>query len=538
MSDQITIKPEMGMYKVLKHLNYKAWWALSEFVDNSLQSYIAKNGKFGETRSNCIVEIKYDPNERYLSIEDNSYGIAEKDHQRAFTAGVPPDDATGLSEFGVGMKSAGIWFSPNWKVTTCSIDSDLEYTFEMKLDDLIAGDGTLSPKVKPSPARKGFTKIELFDLHHGIHGRTLGKIKDHLRSIYRCFIRDERLRLMFNGEELRYEEPVILVAPKAWSSSASNTQENPSVEWKKSIDFKLTNGVAVSGFAAVRETGSTKEAGFSIFRRNRVVLGSHDDKFRPSEVFGQANSFEYQRIFGELHLDGVEVSHTKDNINLGEYEEEFLEKLKDAVNSEPKQLIRQARTYKAKVLDDKAIKAIKEVTSKVTKAYSRQGSDENGDELKPEGINGANELEKLNSLDYSIEEIRSSVTNLAESKLRVALDKNQEILFNAGGIDWSVLVRVEGLEASKLYSLSYRDAESASPNTKNKNVDITINKDHELFLDECAGSKEATTVLILLIVTVSVTEMMLTASGNYFARLIHKGFNEQVCNVYRGMDEE
>jgi hypothetical protein len=311
------------------------------------------------------------------------------------------------------------------------------------------------------------------------------------------------------------------------------------VEWKKSIDFKLTNGVAVSGFAAVRETGSTKEAGFSIFRRNRVVLGSHDDKFRPAEVFGQANSFEYQRIFGELHLDGVEVSHTKDNINLGEYEEEFLEKLKDAVNSEPKQLLRQARNYKAKILDDKAIKAIKEATSKVTKAYSLQASEsESRNNLQIEGMNIEDEMEKIKSLDYSIEEVRTSVNNLAESKLRVALEKNQEILFNAGGIDWAVLVRVEALETSKLYSLSYRDAESASPNTKNKNVDITINKDHELFLDECSGSKEATTVLILLIVTVSVTEMMLTASGNYFARLIHKGFNEQVCNVYRGMDEE
>jgi len=538
MTEQITIKPEMGMYKVLKHLNYKAWFALSEFVDNSLQSYIAKNGKFGETRNHCMIEIKYDPNERYLSIEDNSYGISERDHQRAFTAGVPPDDASGLSEFGVGMKSAGIWFSPNWKVTTCSIDSETEYTFHMKLDELITGDGTLRPTTRYSPALKGYTRVELFDLHHGIHGRTIGKIKDHLRSIYRCFLREDRLKLTFNGEELRYEEPAILIAKKAWSSGQGDDGNKP-VEWKKSIDFKLANGVSVSGFAAIRETGSTKEAGFSIFRRNRVVLGSFDDKFRPSEVFGQSNSFQYQRLFGELHLDGVEVSHTKDNINLGEYEEEFLERLKESIDSEPKQLIKQARLYKAKTLDEKAAKVIQEVASKITRAYSLQtdGNQEDGGVVLG-SISTEARSEDLQSLEYAVENVQATVTNLTESKLRSALEKNQEILFNAGGVDWAVHVRVEGIETSKLYALSYRDEESTRPNTKSKNVDIVINKDHELFLEECAGSKEATTVLILLLVTASITELMLTASGNYFARLIHKAFNEQVCNVFRGMNIE
>ena len=531
MSDQITIKPEMGMYKVLKHLNYKAWWALSEFVDNSLQSYLAKNGKYGETRAHCMVEIKYDPNEKYLSIEDNSYGISEKDHQRAFTAGVPPDDASGLSEFGVGMKSAGIWFSPNWKVTTCAIDSETEYTFNMRLDELISGDGTLTPLTRNSPARRGFTKVELFDLHHGIHGRTIGKIKDHLKSIYRCFIREDRLRLTFNGELLKYEEPPVLIAKQAWKSNSN--EENEVVEWKKTIDFKLTNGISVNGFAAVRETGSTKEAGFSIFRRNRVVLGSYDDKYRPAEVFGQSNSFEYQRIFGELHLDGVEVSHTKDSINLGEYEEEFLEKLKDAVSSEPKHLLRQARQYKAKGIDDKAVKVIAEAASKVTKAFTQPVPSDQSLAANPSLQN-----RDIQALEYSVDIATKTVNSLTESKLRSALEKNKEILFNAGGIDWSVLVRVEATENSSLYTLSYRDDESKSPNTKNKNVDIVINREHELFLDECSGSKEATTVLMLLLVTFAVTEMMLTASGNYFARLISKGFNEQICNVYRGMNED
>ena len=83
MSKSISIRPESGVYKVFKHLKYKPWYALAEFVDNSLQSFIAKNGKFGETRPHCLIEINCDPNNKTITIEDNSYGIAESEHQRA-----------------------------------------------------------------------------------------------------------------------------------------------------------------------------------------------------------------------------------------------------------------------------------------------------------------------------------------------------------------------------------------------------------------------------------------------------------------------
>ena len=37
----INIRPEVNMLSVLKHLNYKAWFAVAEFVDNSIQSHLA-----------------------------------------------------------------------------------------------------------------------------------------------------------------------------------------------------------------------------------------------------------------------------------------------------------------------------------------------------------------------------------------------------------------------------------------------------------------------------------------------------------------
>ena len=92
-SQSLNITPGMGVYGYFKHINYKSWYALAEFIDNAIQSFETKNGTF-DTRNKCLINIKYDPNNSYLSVEDNAYGISEKEHERAFTAGIPP--LTGL----------------------------------------------------------------------------------------------------------------------------------------------------------------------------------------------------------------------------------------------------------------------------------------------------------------------------------------------------------------------------------------------------------------------------------------------------------
>ena len=52
----------------------------------------------------------------------------------------------------------------------------------------------------------------------------------------------------------------------------------------------------------------TKYAGFSLFRFDRLIQGVGENKgYRPSQIFGNPQSHSYQRIFGEIHLDGQSV---------------------------------------------------------------------------------------------------------------------------------------------------------------------------------------------------------------------------------------
>ena len=96
----------------------------------------------------------------------------------------------------------------------------------------------------------------------------------------------------------------------------------------------------------MRERGSTADAGFALFRRGRLIEGSHEEGYRPEAVFGRSNSYRYQRLFGELELDGFEVSHTKDGFRWDENESVFLELLRDELNADPLPLLDQAENFR------------------------------------------------------------------------------------------------------------------------------------------------------------------------------------------------
>ena len=190
MNEEINISPEMGIYKVFKYLNYSIWFAVAEFVDNSIQGFLNNKDNKILNRKKCIVQINYSFTDDILTITDNSFGIDEKDHQRAFTAGIPPLNSSGLSEFGIGMKSAAIWFSPNWTVITQPFNTEIEYRYDFVLSEILSGNGNLTPTIKKNISNKGFTTIVLKDLHHKINKKNIKLLKNNLKFIYRNFLRE------------------------------------------------------------------------------------------------------------------------------------------------------------------------------------------------------------------------------------------------------------------------------------------------------------------------------------------------------------
>lgn len=382
-TDKVSIRPGVSILSVLRHLNYKPWYALAEFVDNSLQSYIDYESELKGLHSDGAelkveIELESSAPARFV-IRDNAAGIHAKDYARAFRPAVIPPDTKGLCEFGMGMKSAACWFAPKWSVRTSALGEEVERTIAFDISKIVKDNlEELSIKAKAVPRNVHYTEIILEELHRPPLGRTVIKIKEHLASIYRMFIADGVLDISFGGEKLSWPKPKVLIAPYYKTPKAEPQR------WFKQIEFDFGSGLRVSGFAAIRETASISGAGFALFRRGRLIEGSADEGFRPEKIFGKANSYRYQRIFGELHLEGFEISHTKDGFRWEEHEEAFLELLEEELDSKPLPLLDMAEGYRARLRSNGFSKAAEAATERTAEVIRREVPPVLGQQLKRE----------------------------------------------------------------------------------------------------------------------------------------------------------
>src|SRR4051812_6551612 len=153
MPQSVNIRPGVSILSVLRHLNYKPWFALAEFVDNSVQSYLDYEPELTKLNPDykLKVEIDFDVSATpRMTIRDNAAGIHQRDFPRAFRPAELPPDRTGLSEFGMGMKSAACWFAPCWSVRTSALGEEVERTVAFDISRIVR-DNLDELTIKPRP---------------------------------------------------------------------------------------------------------------------------------------------------------------------------------------------------------------------------------------------------------------------------------------------------------------------------------------------------------------------------------------------------
>ena len=370
-SRRVNIRPGVGILSVLRHLNYKPWFAMAEFVDNSLQSFFLHEKALRRLHGENFrvkVEIEFDrSDDMRIKIRDNAAGIASSEYPRAFRPAELPTQTTGLAEFGMGMKSAACWFAPHWRVRTSALGETVERTIAFNIEEIVK-DAIEELDVAESPATEDthFTEITLFDPHNRLQTRTGAKVKNHLASIYRVFLREGTLELWFDAEKLQYEQPIVLSHPYY------KTPDGPPRRWHKEFNFDFGQGLKAVGFAALREVASTATAGFALFRRKRLIEGSWDEPYRPEFVFGSGNSYRKQRLFGEINLEGFEVSHTKDGFKWEDHEQPFLELLREELDNEELPLLSQAEGFRARAMQRRFRSEAEKANARVAETLEKE----------------------------------------------------------------------------------------------------------------------------------------------------------------------
>ena len=276
MNNAVSIRPGVGMLGLFPHMKYQPWYALGELVDNGIQSYLSNRDQLRDIEGHDYllrIEIEIDPQQGgAIVVRDNAAGIARGDWHRAFLVAEPPADNSGLSQFGIGMKAACCWFAKNWSVRTTYMGEEVIRSVAFDIPEIVASRvETLQVVEEPTDWRTHFTEIRMTNLYRAPQRRTLSKIRDYLGGIYRQFLRNGDIEIVFNGKAITYSEPLGLSAP-LWS----NLDGDP-ITWRKDIDLRLDSGRRVTGFVAIRETGSTSLAGLALFYRQKVVMGAGED---------------------------------------------------------------------------------------------------------------------------------------------------------------------------------------------------------------------------------------------------------------------
>ena len=487
IKEKVSIATKPLVYQVFRHISNKAHNALAEYVDNSISSFERHVDILKPLNPNGKLKVEITITDDYIRIEDNAFGIEEENYQRAFELARIPLDATGLNEFGMGMKVSSIWLSNHWTVESKAWGEDLKKTFVFDLEEVLNEEKTIVEVEEiHEDLDKHYTIITLTELSQFKPSlRQISGIKKHLSSIYSHFIQDGILDLYVNGDLLAYKEPKILEAP--YYKGGSDI-----IKWKEEINYSFAGGKQkVKGFIAILDKMSSSESnGFLLFRRGRTIGTSSDEKYRPKILCGEIGSPQYKRIFGELEIDGFDVSFTKNAFNEDEQFQIFIEELQKEIKSENTlDIFGQAQNYK-KPEDPK--KAEKKAVSAMAQALS-----------KPVVVSAT--VPPTPSEGLIVDETKENVPNENVELLIAPVNK----VMNIGESTYSIEIRFEKIAGiSKFYSV-----EKSAENDKNYVVRLFMDNPFFERYNEILKDEECTGPMLHLVQSIVGAELLMNDSG-------------------------
>lgn len=391
---EVNIEPDASALRMFRSMSFTPWYALGEFVDNSITSALknfdelkSKNGPDYELE----VSITFPPGENTLVIEDNAAGITREEMHRALKTGVPPEDTSiGLSKHGVGMKAASLWWGGHVIIDTYPINEPNGWHVE--IDATEDGDVTSLVQVRKIKHR-GFsgTRLEVRELWKKTpQSKTITSIKSYLPSIYRSFLGDTRKEdqmkcvILYQGKSLKFQYPEILTEPLWPSKNGPGYGEKPRT-WKKDVTITLSTGKIISGWVGILEQMSRDLSGFFLHYRGKGVAGvvplDGDDSedqaeakdaisrgsYKPRKIFKQQGSYPDQSFIGEFDITQFGKTITTDSpLWTPDEEGEFTEKLFNLLSDDD--FIRMANNFrrrKTAASDEKANKVADKTEARI-----------------------------------------------------------------------------------------------------------------------------------------------------------------------------
>ncbi|MBR8769882.1 ATP-binding protein [Porphyromonas levii] len=504
--NRVSIALRPNVYSTFRNLNNTISNTLGEYVDNAVQSYIDHKEILMsyDPQYKLNININIDWERGRITIMDNAAGIDSDNYLRAFEPAHIPIDDTGLNEFGMGMKTASVWLANNWSVSTKAIGEEVERYTEFDLQKVTDEQKEeLIVKETNAPQDEHYTCITLTKLSSNApKPGQIDKIRRHLSSIYRHFLRNEDINIIVNGVELEAPNYGILCAPYYKFPKEDHL-------WIREIDFTM-GAYKAKGFIAILDKIKNGASGLVLMRRGRVIVGGDDERYFPSVIFGQPGSFRYRRLFGELELEGFEVTFNKNGIREEDDLYLFMEALRDELKADEYSILSQADNYRQRG---------KEHFSKISKEIKR----------------GLEKKNKPKQLSRQISEVESKLNNLSyiqnnEDKIRNAtpLEHFNEI-FEYNGKSYTLLIElVTESDSDSLYSVEIDDS-SQGATDDSISISCRINLAHAFFtrFDQFKKGRDYEPI-VAIFKALTLAEIMAPNMGTKLGFNIRTLFNQNI----------
>ena len=273
----IDISPHRSILTKISQTGYSIQEALSELVDNAIDARIA----------NGTLKVTIDITPDSISINDNGKGMTEEQATKAIRLGFSEKKGQ-LGEFGLGLKTSTSFLGGGFTLITTPRNSEEEYVLEYDEDHWLEhGDWNKYPFIINrgiNPEKSGTTVI-IRQLKVKFSEKLLKNIKDEFGLRFGPFIQNEELILLFNQEICEPFSPVIIE------------------DKKNEFTFEFHGGKAW-GWWGYQLSGLNKSYyGFHTYRRGRLVT--------TYDKIGMTPNQDIKQIIGDLHIEGIPITHDK-----------------------------------------------------------------------------------------------------------------------------------------------------------------------------------------------------------------------------------
>lgn len=534
--DTVPIRPGIGLYALFPSLRYTPWVALGEMVDNSIQSYqehkdelIELNGPTYKLR----IEINFSGGENpTIQIIDNAAGIYTKDIQRAFTPAMPRENQQGIGQYGIGMKSSACWYAKYFTVRTRALGEPFSRTVTFDIPKIISDELyelDIEKEDVSNPKAHG-TRILMRNLNQPIPmAGAASRVRSYLRSMYRDFLRTGELILMINGEVQEVATTNWLKQPY-WPTDRGPTDDKI-VEWIKDFEIELNESHVpdpektndkppkVRGWVGILDKGATKKAGLALVWRRKVVQGggnlaeSPDDLYRPGTIFGGSNSFERQRVLGELDVSELKVTSFKDAVVWKQgQEEELLKKIKTELNSGPNPLLKMAKNFRAVENSKDTNAKIEETVDEVVESAIRALIDTNSED-------GIGIDFELNTKEEVPEPDRTNKTSVYQKVLTLIPQFKSNIVLE---------LKSQGDDLSWL---------RVKQSSDQKKWTVTVNRDHPFMQSFTVADPDSLDPVLRIALAIAIAEIQGLSSGYESAGFMRLAIND-LLRIYLSSRED